>query len=320
MKNVNSIDLNFQGVTIGISGQDFLTSTTLANLESNITGLRVGKSFETIARGQIDFTPAATVSAKLIGEQALSITGQPHLFAGGIAIAHTAQYMSECIRPSVKDLFLVHAAAVVDPQDNSAIVLFGEKGAGKTTLAFRLCHEHGYVLVGNDQIFLGHDNERLYVEGGNNYFDIRTTAVRSDSYLGSVVLARSNNKPAWNDKLRVRAHDLGIASSTEYHTAKQLLHVRIDHTENSLKVAPWSGLQQTLVMHERIGRHISGQATPLLDDNGTYYGSLPSMLNQHGLAARDRIVSHIQTIGITEIFAPNAQAALEFITTEGKQQ
>jgi len=225
--------------------------------------------------------------------------------------------MAECTRAAASGSMLVHAAAVADAKAEHSVLIFGEKGAGKTTIAFRLCHQYGFGLVGNDQVFLGVRDGVVVTEGGDDYFNIRQTAATADPYISSLVPEYPRDKPAWNNKVRLDTKDIGVDAVNLTLPVHTIYHVRIDNTQEGLEAKNWAGLQRSLFLHERIGRHVTGQATPFLDDHGNYLGSLPLVEYTHASKNRDRLVRALGTVGITEVFAGNGDLAINYIIQGG---
>ena len=103
-------------------------------------------------------------------------------------------------------------------------------------------------------------------------------------HLMTIQMDRSHQgNSSWNNKTRIEPSSLGIKVKDDESIIKELFRVRIDHTQQSTYINQWEGLQRNLVLHEKIGRHVSGQATPLQDDNGNYLGSLPLVNQKRGL-------------------------------------
>ncbi|MCX6729200.1 MAG: hypothetical protein NTV95_00955 [Candidatus Saccharibacteria bacterium] len=313
--------LGFQGVYIRIQSTAPLPIERFSEIGEDVTGMSsriVNDTNRNDHSATLTYIEAAEIEISYDdGTNNLILEGPLSNFGTGNTITHTAHYMAECIRASESGLLLVHSAAVMDSDSNTATVLFGEKGAGKTTLALRLCHELNYGLVGNDQVYIGSDiNDQVVVEGGNPYFLVRQTAATADEHVASLLnISDSVNVPSWNNKVRIAPNDIGVDIVNHRLEASKLYHVRIDHTQPRLQAQAWTGLQQSLVLHERIGRHITGQATPLHSDSGEYLGSLPSVRLDKAMRARDNLVRLILKKGVTEIFTPTSDDALEYIHT-----
>ncbi len=310
--------LNFNGINIAVDGGEALHADTFQRLSSQVAGMTVTADRD-VADGTLSYRESEEIAVSYLkSDKDLRVVGPRQAFEKGVGLTYAAQYLAECLRASKGGTMLVHAAGVALEAANEGLVLFGEKGAGKTTIALRLCHELGYRLVGNDQIFLGQGHEGIEMQGGSSDFTVRATAILGDDYLGSLFRDFTPNpaKSAWNDKLNLDAETLGIVTEPGPVAVRGLYHVRIDRSQNTIHTRPWEGLQRNLLMHERLGRHISGQATPLLDDSGNYYGSLPAIELAACLETRDKLASAIFSVGITEVFAPDGASAVDYINKQ----
>lgn len=312
-----ALALGFQGVSIAVLSAHKIPLGNFKDLEEYVTGMEI-KDYDNLAvpDGKIIYIPAAKVDVQYYqGQKELVLKGPIQLFGRGSAIAYIAQYMAECLRTAQTGSMLIHAAAVRAPISNTSIVILGEKGAGKTTLALRLCHQYGYWLIGNDQIFLGAEPDGPVVTaGGNAWFHLRETAVLADAYLMQICSHRhERTKPAWNNKMKVDPRQIAIRVATGAFPVTAIFHVRIDQTQAEVHSEIWQGVQRNLFLHECFGRHISGQATPLQDDRGNYLGSLPSINLECALKARDTLVDRVIKAGVIEIFAPDSHSAVDFI-------
>jgi len=312
-----SVVLSFNGINILVTSDYQFDTDTFLEQQKDVTGMLV-KSFDAHddVNGVLHYTSGGQTGIEYDSEKKrLTLKGPAESFGEGIAIAHTAHYISECFRAAERGAMIVHSAAVSSPNGEGAYVFFGEKGAGKTTLALRLCHELGYALIGNDQIYLGIEGSDLVTHGGNHFFNVRETAVRADNYIAGILpeLPSDDTKPAWNNKVRIEPESLGISVDEGPTAVKGLFHIRIDHTEQRLRLGLWQGLQRNLILHERLGRHITGQATPFLDDRGTYLGSLPPVELEKAVKTRDELVHAIIKAGIIEIFTPDSKQAVAYL-------
>lgn len=309
--------LVFRGVTIALVSDHEVTEETLMNLKDDVTGMCVEEPTGiSTPDGTLIYVPADTVKVAYRAEKReLVLRGPVHLFGSGITLAYIAQYMAECLRATKSGLLLIHAAAVRSPGSNSAILILGEKGAGKTTLALRLCHQYGYWLIGNDQVFLGPKGEALVTAGGNAWFNLRETAISADQYLAQLFPSpAAGDKAAWNSKTKLDPQRVGVGIEAGECPVEAIFHIRIDRTQPRLYVGQWVGTQRNLILHERFGRHVSGQATPLQDDHGNYLGSLPPIDSAAAMSARDELVHRVIRAGIVEVFAPTSGAAADYIT------
>ena len=313
--NMQSFNLEFCGTKINIRSEHTFNLDNIYELGKTVTGMSMQDDAISECEADLTFIPHDDTEINYDeSNKRMMLYGPLKHFGSGKAIIYTAGYIAECLRAAKQGPMLIHSAAVQSSKDSGSIVLLGEKGAGKTTLALRLCHEFGHRLIGNDNVFLGSNSDsKLITMGGNAWFDVRSTAVSADKYLEKIVDDFDSQEPAWNKKVRIEPEDVDIDVCSEESLVRSIYHIRIDHSQDMIYTNEWSGMQRHLLLHERFGRHITGQATPFQDDQGNYLGSLPSVNLSEAILGRDALVKQVVNHGITEIFAPNSSEALNYI-------
>lgn len=247
----------------------------------------------------------------------ISVAGPKSKFEFGRSLLYIAEYLATSVQSAREGIFLAHAAATYNSDTENSYLILGEKGSGKTTLAIRLCHELGHLMIGNDQVYLGGETpDTLTTYAGNKWFNVRNTALESDKSLKKLITKAPDNstKPSWNNKQRVEPSSLGIGTHCNPASIADVIHLRIDSTQPDLYVKSWEGVQRNLIIHEKLGRHVLGQATPFQDDQGNYLGSLPLIHPSQTIRQRDALTRTILERGITELFVPDSDSALQYFS------
>lgn len=314
----------FNGQRVNLVSDFDLDSSRLNTLSRTVTGMELVDSPDVgdVEVPRVEYTPSSSLSIEYDDtNKVISVKGPVSRFSRGEALLYVAEYLATCLQSSEKGTFLTHAAATYNKDSDASTILFGEKGAGKTTIALRICVEGGMQLIGNDQVYIGATAENVTTEGGNQWFNVRETAIKSDDFLSGLLAekSRDESKPSWNDKIRMDLTGLGVAGKDGVARVENIYHLRLDATQDELYVHPWEGVQRNLILHEKIGRHILSQATPFQDDNGEYLGSLPLIEIEQSMSNRDRLVRSIIKAGVMEVFAPNSEVAVNYILNRGSE-
>ena len=217
-------------------------------------------------------------------------------FSQGKSLIYIAQWLAELECTSHYSL-LIHAGGVVDP-DGQAVLILGDKGAGKTSIVLELCRSHGYYLIGGDQVRLSiGDDGGLWVGPGDQQLVVRKSAVEAEPCFRTLEIDfHQEDNPDWETKERLPLAVNGITPTDRDHKMKSCFKVRIDRTACDSSSGVWPIYARTLFIHELIGRHISGQATPFMSDSGRYYGSIPRPIfstcgTEDPITVRDRLAA-----------------------------
>jgi hypothetical protein len=202
-------------------------------------------------------------------------------------LRHTVFAITEDYRQSVCHQATMHAASVVLPDKEAAILILGDKGSGKTNVAYSLCRDFGAALVGNDLSIVGLENEiSPYVHGGNASFTFRKASLLKHYpddgiYFAADVAIRQG----YEEKLTATCQNLGISAWRDKCPIKLIARVSVhsDTTEVSVS-SSFNRLTESLRLHENMARYVRGQTTPVcVSENGTISGefkSIDNMINQ----------------------------------------
>lgn len=131
-------------------------------------------------------------------------------------------------------LHSIHAAACA-AEDGSVVLLAGQSGAGKTTLALALARA-GFGFLGDDTAFLAHDGATLDVLGFPDEVDVTDDTAALLPELGHLL---GRPKPAGAVKHRVRAEEVYGVPVVEMGPVTALVFPRIGGCPDST-LAPLS--------------------------------------------------------------------------------
>lgn len=277
------------------------------------------QGIEIKVHGKLTLIESKHQSVKYDGKGNIFVFGQIKNFQKGISLYYIGEYLAECLLIEDNHSLLVHAAALYHPDTKRSIILFGEKGAGKTTVALRLCIEHGYRLIGNDQIIFGLSNRGLITYAGTTKVNIRRTAILSDALLyqlfgGYFSVFPPSDKASWDDKMSMSAKSLGVL---EYHfpvKVSKIYYIKTDHKQAGRFQQIWKDNLASLILNELLGRHVSGQVSCFQSDEGEYFSAMPLIHYKKNNLVREKIVKTIlNTYNIYKIVANTSEKIVEEI-------
>lgn len=242
----------------------------------------------------------------------IRVTAPPLELANGAHLFHLAHLVLEQRMQEDCGQTTVHCATAVSPE-GVAVLLLGKSGAGKTTVAYKLCREHRFRLVGNDLCVLRLVDGRPQAVAGTTYFTFRRASVlRSTPELAR--LWPSPDGDPWLEKVALPARALGVEAATEAHPILGAFLIHVDETEDSR--GPWThgdALAIRLYIHELFSRHIRAVTTPFLVGAGnSFAGYVPSFDSERAYIQRMRLVQTLlDAVLIQYLSGPAAAVAAQ---------
>ena len=214
-----------------------------------------------------------SVNAK---QNRMSISCPESFVEGGRLLAYLAVVLFEVQRQTC-GMMMAHAAAVA--KDSKAVLLLGERGDGKTSVAIGLCQKHGYKLLSNDITIIGYDSGILQVHDGTRVIGLRYAAIR-EKYPELIRLFKDDlrSKNSWTNKVFVTANTVGINIEEGTHECTNVILVHLDcKGTDELSIEEYTGSRPQLMLYENFSRNIRTVSLPLIGGNSFgHLGYMPS--------------------------------------------
>lgn len=230
--------------------------------------------------------------------QSIEVLFPWELMKNGETLLYLAYSLCE-IQNQERGIITSHCAAFSD--GNYSHLVFGEKGAGKTSVILDLCSNFGYKLIGNDLCLIGDNNNRLSVIGGTKFFFLRKESVsRNLPELGG--LFSNKNVDPWLNKILVEPERVCVKKEIDILPLAKVFLVHVDETksEDGFYTQNRKDLNTKLYLNENFSRYIRNTTSAILggeDYEFLYY--LPSFDTSRYFEKRKRIIDLlINNIGI----------------------
>lgn len=173
--------------------------------------------------------------------------------------------------------FVTAHSACVEMPDGRAVLLLGKEGAGKTSIAVRLCQAGG-KLVGNDLVVIGLDEDgRLMAKVGSQFFFLRYKSVER-AMPDLLRLFGTGALDTWLYKKPVMPAELGVAVTTQPVEVKAVYLVHVDNLQQQVFTKNADSVVTRLFLNENFSRYIRSTCTTLMTGPGlAFSGYIPSL-------------------------------------------
>lgn len=304
----------FEGINIVFYSEinDLYNKIYKKVLETNLIPIIINKKQDIAV---FKFKISESISVKFYPtSNKLVVAGKEENFKSGISLYYILEYFYACLTANRTQSLWFHGAAVYSPKIGKSILIIGDKGSGKTSLVYRLCKTNKMQLIANDIVRVSLSKSgKLYTSTGTQFLTIRETAVYCNSFMREFIKYFSNGKPLWDNKIIVRPNDIGIETNSNLNEIALIINLRLDKKQKECITYEDNGTQIKLLLHEKIGRHISGQATPFMDDFSNYYGNLPLINFRKNSLFKTKFVKALLDKKIYRIYSSNIDEIIEYI-------
>jgi hypothetical protein len=190
-----------------------------------------------------------------------------------------------------KGFFTIHGAAV--SLNQKGILILGKEGSGKTTTILRICKEYQALLLGNDLVIIGTENNKTLITNGTKFFHLRHESIKRNlPELLHLFPKQNNDSCSWIRKIFLDPHECDINPCAEKVYLNTAFVVHVDETKKDLYVSSADTLTNRLYLNENFSRYIRGTCISLLTEEG-YLGYIPSFDSKNKFAKRKKVIDNL---------------------------
>ena len=209
-----------------------------------------------------------------------------------------------------------HSACV--SKNGQAILLLGDAGAGKTSIALNLCLKNDYSLISNDKTVIGVKNDKLYAFSGTKYLNLRYKSIK-ENLPELIYLYGEEYIETWAEKIQVQAHEIGINESFKPTEITDIIFLHIDNREEKLTVSQGDSRRNNFILYNNISENIRACSSSFVDKKGHPVGYIPSYDSEDIYKKRVRIIQEINKNPRYKYVSGNLQSVLEYINNTKDQ-
>lgn len=185
-----------------------------------------------------------------------------------------------------------HAAAF--SFGNTAFLIFGKEGAGKTSTLISMCQQFGAKLVANDLCIIGwKDKTNPVVYGGTKFFFIRRESARR-TLPQLLPYFKEDGDDSWLEKAIICPKDLGVELEARELPVNVSFLVHVDETKQELFGRAIDDLPTRLYFNENFSRYIRTASTTMLGgDKYDLLGYVPSLDTKRFYEWRRELIKYL---------------------------
>ena len=245
----------------------------------------------------------------------LTIRGKIEDFKDGQALAYLGFWMMEAQRQ--RDSMVTCHAAALSASYNNGILLLGERGDGKTSVALALGRNYGYKLLANDLAIVGYNKEvrSATIYGGTKIFGLRLSAIR-ERFPELLYLFSDQTQRSWTTKATVYPETIGIKVENNPQPLKKAFMVHLDSTKtDKLSIYRMDDLWVRNYLYENFSRYLRATAIVAFGGkSGDFLDYIQSLDSREFHENRLQLIRHlINNIEIWNVSSGNLNEICETI-------
>lgn len=211
-----------------------------------------------------------------------------------------------------KSMFTCHSACI--EKDGKGILFLGDAGAGKTSLALRMCLDKNYSLLSNDQTVVGLKDQTLKAFKGTQFINFRKTSVENNLPEFLYLFNDPTINP-WTQKINVHADDIGIKTSKEETELKKVYFVHCLNGQE-LNVKPATTFGNQFKLYQNLSMHIRGAAASLHDRKGFQIGYSRSLETKKTDNNRRKVINTMNNLQDFSLLTGSMNDIINYIEKE----
>jgi hypothetical protein len=298
------------GYSVNIFGDfnDYLTHFEDDNTPyvNDIPGWGVSRSEEKLNVSTIYLYSGKKTEFKYIpARKILKITGNQADFTDGQALAYIGFWLTEAERQR-ESTFILHASSVA--LNKKGILIVGDGGSGKTTIALNMCNKFNCEFISNDLSVVHHDRnqEKAFLLESSKIVRLRLKTVKLN-FPKLLEIFDNQDESVWTTKTAVNAKDLGLITangSRPLHSAF-VVHLDSDPKEQTI-LKRVRDIETQFALYENISRIIRGSAISVFNKDKNIMGYMPSLDTREFHENRVNLINFlINDLGIWNISGGN---------------
>lgn len=270
----------------------------------------------------IIFIPDSETRFDYVNESnSLTIRGKIEDFRDGQALAYLGFWMMEAQRQ--RDSMVTCHAAALSTVDNNGVLLLGERGDGKTSVALALGRNYGCKLLANDLAIVGYNKEAqsATIYDGTKIFGLRLSAIRG-RFPELLYLFSDQTQRSWTTKAIVHPETIGIEVENNPRPLKKTFMVHLDSTKtDKLSVYRMDDLWVRNYLYENFSRYLRATAIVAFGGkSGDFLDYMPSLDSRELYKNRLQLIRHlIHNIEIWNVSSGSLNEICETICTSMSQ-
>lgn len=205
-----------------------------------------------------------------------------------------------------------HSACV--SKKGQAILLLGDAGAGKTSIALNLCLKNGYSLISNDKTVIGIKGGSLYAFDGTKYLNLRYKSIK-ENLPQFIDLFGSTDIESWSEKIKVQAREIGIEECYQPTEITGIIFLHVDNRESRLTVSPGDSRRNNFILYNNLTENIRASSSTFVDKKGHPVGYIPSYDSESIYRKRIEIIKKINQTLEYKYVSGKLQDVLKYINS-----